>query len=132
MFSLPRKVGKTSKGLDILANIGRFGPYIQVDKTYVSLKDIDPFKITEQQAQKLYEDKLEQDANKYIHEFKGGVKVVNGPYGPYITDGKKNAKIPKDVDPSKLKEAEAKKLLKEAPTRRFSRRRKGSKVKKPV
>ena len=132
MFSLPRKVGKTSKGLDILANIGRFGPYIQVDKTYVSLKDIDPFKITEQQARKLYEDKLEQDANKYIHEFKGGVKVVNGPYGPYITDGKKNAKIPKDVDPSKLKEAEAKKLLKEAPTRRFSRRRKGSKVKKPV
>jgi DNA topoisomerase-1 len=123
MFELPRVVGKTEDGKEIKANIGRFGPYVQVDKTYVSIKPLDPFSITEKEARELYAAKLEKDANKYIKEFDSGIKVVNGPYGPYITDGKKNAKIPKDTEPAKLTEAECKKLLDEAPARkRFARR----------
>jgi DNA topoisomerase-1 len=123
MFGLPRLVGKTKDGQDIKANIGRFGPYIQVDKTFVSIKPLDPFSITEKEAIELYEAKLKKDANKYIQEFDSGIKVVNGPYGPYITDGKKNAKIPKDVEPAKLTEEDCKKLLDEAPARkRFARR----------
>ncbi|HKR82093.1 MAG TPA: type I DNA topoisomerase [Candidatus Saccharimonadales bacterium] len=126
MFALPRTVGTTEKGEEIKANIGRFGPYIQVGKTFVSIKPLDPFSINEQEARELYAAKLEKDANKYIQEFASGIKVVNGPYGPYITDGKKNAKIPKDVEPAKLTEDECKKLLAEAPTRkkRFTRRTK--------
>lgn len=124
MFELPRLVGTTDDGKEIKANIGRFGPYIQVEKTFVSIKPLDPFSITEPEARELYKAKLEKDANKYIQEFDSGIKVVNGPYGPYITDGKKNAKIPKDIEPAKLTEAECKKLLDEAPAKKkFTRRR---------
>ncbi len=124
MFKLPRLVGATPDGQEMKANIGRFGPYVQVGKIFVSIKPLDPFTITEDEARELYAAKLEKDANKYIQEFDSGIKVVNGPYGPYITDGKKNAKIPKDVEPAKLTEAECKKLLAEAPARKkFTRRR---------
>ncbi len=126
MFQLPRVVGKTADNQEIKANIGRFGPYIQGDKTYVSIKPLDPFSITEQEARELYSAKLEKDANKYINEF-GEIKVVNGPYGPYITDGKKNAKIPKDVEPKNLTQEQCKKLLDEAPARKKFTRRKFTK-----
>ncbi len=119
MFKLPRLVGVTEDGKDIKANIGRFGPYIQVEKLYVSIKPHDPMKITEEEARELYAKKLEAEANKYIQIFeKSGIKVVNGPYGPYITDGKKNARIPKSVDPAKITEAEAKELVDKAPAKK--------------
>ncbi len=125
MFKLPRDVGTTKDGEVIKANIGRFGPYIQINKTYVSIKPLDPLTITEAEARKLYEEKLEKEANKYINRFPGGIDVVNGPYGPYITNGKKNAKIPKDADPKSITEAQAKELLEKAPAkgRRFPRRK---------
>ncbi|HKU18224.1 MAG TPA: type I DNA topoisomerase [Candidatus Saccharimonadales bacterium] len=130
MFELPRTVGTTDDGQEIKANIGRFGPYIQVGKLFVSIKPQSPFDITEAEARDLYKAKLEKEANKYIQQFaSSGINVINGPYGPYITDGKKNAKIPTDQDPKKLTEAECKKLLEEAPARkgrRFVRRRKPS------
>jgi len=127
MFALPRRVGTTKDGEEIRANVGRFGPYIQVGKTFVSIKPLDPFTITEEEARRLYEQKLEKEANKYIKEYKNGIKIVNGPYGPYVTDGKKNAKIIGGTDPASISEAAAKKLLAEAPARkRFSRgRRRG-------
>ncbi len=128
MFKLPRVVGQTDDGKDIKANIGRFGPYIQIDKTYVSIKPLDPHKITLDEAKQLYAEKLEKDANKYIAEFDSGIKIVNGPYGPYVTDGKKNAKIPKDTDPKTIDEAAAKKLIDAAPAKKkFVRRRAVSK-----
>ncbi|HEX7632759.1 MAG TPA: type I DNA topoisomerase [Candidatus Saccharimonadales bacterium] len=125
MFKLPRLVGTTKDGQEIKANIGRFGPYIQVDKTYVSIKPLDPRDITEEEARSLYEEKLAKDAAKHINEFPGGIKVLNGPYGPYITDGKKNARIAKDADPKAITEEEAKKLLAEAPAKKrgFKRRK---------
>jgi DNA topoisomerase-1 len=127
MFELPRTVGKTTTGDEITANIGRFGPYIKVDKTFVSIKPLDPHTITEAEARKLYTAKLKKDADKYIKEFNNGVKIVNGPYGPYVTDGKKNAKIPKDTDPASLTEEQCKKMIAEAPAKkRFTRRRKAS------
>ncbi len=127
MFELPRIVGTTEDGKEIKANIGRFGPYIQVEKLFVSIKPKNPFDVTEAEARELYKAKLEKEANKYIQTFASGIQVVNGPYGPYITDGKKNAKIPKDKDPKALTEEECKKLLEEAPARgkrRFVRRKK--------
>jgi DNA topoisomerase-1 len=124
MFQLPRVVGQTKEGEEIKANIGRFGPYVQIGKLYVSIKPLDPRTITLEEARQLYADKLKKDADKYIAEFASGIKVVNGPYGPYITDGKKNAKIPKETDPKSITEEEAKKMLAAAPARkRFVRRR---------
>lgn len=123
MFKLPRVVGKTSDGKEITANIGRFGPYIQVEKTYVSIKPNDPLTIDEETAKKLYLEKQEQEANKYIAQFKNGISVIRGPFGPYITDGKKNARIPKEKDPEKLSEEECKALIDAAPARKKRRKR---------
>ena len=133
MFKLPRLVGKTADGQDIKANIGRFGPYVQVDKTFVSIKPLDPQTITEEEARELYEAKLAKDIAKNIKEFASGLKILNGPYGPYITDGKKNARIAKDQDPAKLTEAEAKAMLAAAPAKKrggFRRGKRTAKAKK--
>ncbi|MGH7236938.1 MAG: topoisomerase C-terminal repeat-containing protein, partial [Candidatus Saccharimonadales bacterium] len=128
MFELPRFVGKTENGEDITANIGRFGPYVKVGSTYVSIKPLDPFNVSLEESLELYAAKLKKDAAKNIAEFGGGIKVLNGPYGPYITDGKKNARILKDTNPKSLSEADCKKLLAEAPAKKsFKRRRKASK-----
>lgn len=118
MFELPKTVGTTKDGQEIKANIGRFGPYIQVGKLFVSIKPLDPFTITEAEAQELYDAKLEKEANKYIKQFDSGIQVINGPYGPYITDGKKNARIPKDIKAEELTEAECKELLAKAPAKK--------------
>ncbi|HSX42482.1 MAG TPA: type I DNA topoisomerase [Candidatus Saccharimonadales bacterium] len=124
MFKLPRLVGQTEDGKDIKANIGRFGPYIQIDKLFVSIKPEDPQTITLETARELYAAKVKSEAEKNIADFGDGIKVLNGRYGPYITDGKKNAKIPKDADPKKITHEEAKKLLADAPAAkgRFKRR----------
>ncbi len=118
MFKLPRTVGTTAKGEPIKANVGRFGPYIQVGKLFVSIKPHNPMNITEDEARELYQARLEKDANRIIQTFPGGIQILNGPYGPYISDGKKNARIPKETDAGKLTEAGAKKLLAEAPAKR--------------
>ena len=117
MFKLPRLVGKTADGQDIKANVGRFGPYIQVGKLFVSIKSEDPRTITLEKALELYDEKLRTEAEKNIADFGDGIKVLNGRYGPYITNGKKNAKIPKDTDPKSITHDEAKKLLAEAPAK---------------
>ncbi len=125
MFKLPRTVGKTEDGQDIKANIGRFGPYIQVAKIFVSIKGQDPMTITEAEARTLYAEKLKKEAEKHIATF-GKIQILNGPYGPYVTDGKKNARIAKETDPKSLTEADAKELLAKAPAkgkgRRFARK----------
>ena len=128
MFKLPRVVGTTADGQEIKANIGRFGPYIQVGKTFVSIKPHDPHTINETEARELYEAKLEKDKNRIIKTFPGGVQILNGPYGPYLSDGKKNARIAKDADPSKITEKEAESLIAKAPVRRarFRRKRKAA------
>lgn len=127
MFALPRTVGLTESGEEIKANVGRFGPYIQVGKTFVSIKPLDPHAITEAEARKLYADKLQKDKNKIIQEFPSGIRILNGPYGPYVTDGKKNARLPKETKPDKLTEAECKTILESAPERkRFFRQRRAA------
>jgi len=125
MFKLPRVVGQTEDGQDIKANVGRFGPYIQVGKLFVSIKPEDPHHITLEKARELYAAKLQAEAEKHIAEFSDGVKILNGRFGPYITDGTKNAKVPKDTDPRTITHEQALELLKAAPaknTRRSGRR----------
>ena len=125
MFKLPRVVGQTEDGQDIKANIGRFGPYIQVGKLFVSIKPEDPHHITLEKARELYAAKLQAEAEKHIAEFSDGVKVLNGRFGPYITDGTKNAKVPKDTDPKTITHEQALEILAAAPaknTRRPGRR----------
>ena len=121
-FELPRLVGQTEDGQDIKANVGRFGPYIQIGKLYVSLKDIDPREVTQEKARELYAAKLKAEAEKNIADFGDGIKVLNGRFGPYVTDGSKNAKIPKDTDPKTITRDQAVELLANAPQKRTARR----------
>jgi len=127
MFQLPRLVGKTKDGQEILANIGRFGPYIKVGELFVSTKGYDPHQITEQEAIDIYQDKLKKEAEKNIKNLDKGIKILNGPYGPYITNGKVNVRVAKNQDPKKITQAEAEELLAKAP--KHKRRYKAKKSK---
>ena len=129
MFKLPRIVGQTEDGQDIKANIGRFGPYIQVGKLFVSIKPEDPHSITLEKARELYAAKLEAEAAKNIAEFPDGIKVLNGRFGPYITNGAKNVKIPKDTDPKTITHEKALELL-SATTAKPTRKRVAKKATK--
>lgn len=131
MFKLPRVVGQTDAGEDIKANIGRFGPYIQVGKLFVSIKPEDPHTITLEKARELYAAKLQAEAEKNIADFGDGIKVLNGRYGPYVTNGKKNAKIPKDTEPKSITHEQAKEILAAAPAAR-GRFAKKTATKKPA
>jgi DNA topoisomerase-1 len=118
MLTLPRTVGATEDGQEITANIGRFGPYVKVGEAYVSIKPDDPFTITLKRARELITEKRKADAAKHIQSFEGtNIQVLNGRFGPYVTDGTKNAKIPKGTDPKKVNLKAAEQLLAEAPSR---------------
>jgi DNA topoisomerase-1 len=134
-FQLPRVVGETLEGLPIKANIGRFGPYIQVDKLFVSIKPLDPHTITLDEALEMYAAKLKAEAEKNITDFGDGIKVLNGRYGPYITDGVKNAKIPKDTEPKSITHEQAIEMIAAAPAAkkgRFGRKTTVKSAKKPA
>ncbi len=122
-FELPRTIGQTADGQDISTNFGRFGPYIKWGSQYASIKPDDPFSITHARALELIEAKLASDAAKHIKNFEGSsVRVANGRFGPYVTDGKKNARVPKDVEPASLTLEEATALLAAAPAKTKRRR----------
>lgn len=132
-FKLPRLVGQTPDGTTIKANIGRFGPYIQIDKLFVSIKPFDPHTITLNEALELYNAKLKAEAEKNIADFGDGIKVLKGRFGPYITDGTKNVKIPKGTEPTGITIEIAKDLLKAAPAGKKGRfTRKSTKPAKTV
>ena len=122
MFGLPEKIG-TFKEDDVLINIGPFGPYLKCGKTNVSVRGRDIFSIEEKEAIELIEEKIEADINANINFFEeSGIKVLNGRFGPYITNGKVNAKIPKDVEPKDLDEETCIEMIKNAPKKKFRRK----------
>jgi DNA topoisomerase-1 len=119
LFKLPKTLGHLPSGDAVKVAIGRFGPYIQYGtKKFVSIKDDDPYTIEMPRALELIKAKEELDANRIILDFAdAGIQVLNGRYGPYITDRVKNAKIPKDREPHKLTLEECRELLAAAPER---------------
>ncbi|HUL47444.1 MAG TPA: DNA topoisomerase I [Steroidobacteraceae bacterium] len=128
LFKLPRTLGETAQGESILANVGRFGPYVKYGAKYVSLKDDDPYTVTLERALEVIRLKQEADAARLIQDFPDdGIQVLNGRYGPYVTDKKKNAKVPKERDPKSLTLEECKAMIAAAPERggRFGRFRRG-------
>ena len=119
LFQLPRKLGATPEGEPLEANIGRFGPYIKYGAKYASLKaEDDPYTITLERACEVVAAKKLADANRIIQDFGiDDIQVLNGRYGPYITDKARNARIPKDRDPKTLTLEECRALLEAAPPR---------------
>ncbi|HEY6545285.1 MAG TPA: DNA topoisomerase I [Dokdonella sp.] len=118
LFKLPRTLGQGEDGEDITVGVGRFGPFVKHGSTYASLKpEDDPYTIELERALQLMREKAELIANRLIQDFGNGVQVLNGRYGPYISDGEKNARIPKGKEPKELTEAECLELLAAAPVR---------------
>lgn len=119
LFKLPRKLGETPDGLPVSASVGRFGPYVRYGDKYVSIRgDDDPYTIELPRALELIEEKKIEDVNRIIQDFEeDGIQVLNGRYGPYITDKAKNARVPKDREPKSLTLEECKELLAAAPLR---------------
>ena len=121
LFRLPRMLGEAN-GEEVSVGIGRFGPFAKRGSTYASLtKEDDPYTIDLARAVLLIEEKEEIARNRIIKEFADSdIQVLNGRYGPYISDGKLNGKIPKDREPASLSLEEVQQLLAETgkPARR--------------
>lgn len=134
LFQLPRDLGVTDAGEPMQANIGRFGPYVRFGDRFVSLRGADdPYEITPERAQELVQEKKIADANRIINQFDtedgNRVQVLNGRFGPYITDGNKNASVPKDREPAELTLAECQEILAAAPERKRGRKKAAAKKK---
>jgi len=129
LFKLPRDLGFTPEAEEVAAGIGRFGPYIRYGSKFVSLKDEDPLTVTLSRALELIAEKKEFDANRIIRSFDGSeIQVLRGRYGPYITNGAKNARIPKDREPESLTLAECEELIAAAPERKRGRKKAAKKA----
>ena len=119
---LPRSLGTTKDGAEIIAASGPFGPYLKAGKYNIPLKDHDPYTITLEEAEPLYEAKRDS----YIADW-GEIQIINGAYGPYVKGpGRRNfARIPKDVDPKTVTKEQAEEYLANKPkktTRRPAKR----------
>ncbi len=145
LFKLPRALGHLPTGEPVTANTGQFGPYVQyesvdqatgeVRKKYVSLREHDPYKITLEEAIEVIRAKQEADANRLIKDYGvDNLRLLRGRWGPYLTDGEKNARLPKDREPETITLEEARELIAKAPPpkRRWGRPATKKKVAKKV
>jgi DNA topoisomerase-1 len=127
LLSLPRDLGHMPDGAPVSVGRGQFGPYVKYGAKYASIKEDDPFTLELPRAIEIIEAKIQADRERTIQDFPdAGIQVLKGRYGPYVTDKKKNAKVPKDRDPASLSLEECRALLAAAPERkgRFGRRAK--------
>jgi len=130
-LSLPKTLSTDDEGNDIEVNVGRFGPYVKYKGKYYSIKTDDPYTLTLPRAKEIIKEKEEADAKALIKTFpEDNIVVKIGRYGPYITDGKTNARVPKDTDPATLDLAACIALLEEAKKKPKRGRRRGAPKKK--
>ena len=120
LFALPRSLGEFEEK-EVSVGRGRFGPYVRHNSKFVSIpKEEDPLEIDLARAVELIKAKREAEANRIIHDFGGDplVQVLRGRYGPYISIGKENVRIPKDVEPEQLTREACLAIQKEAPKKK--------------
>jgi DNA topoisomerase I len=126
LLSLPRALGDAPDGTPISVGRGQYGPYVKYGAKFASIKEDDPFEVTLPRALEIVAAKVQADLERTILDFPdSGIQVLKGRYGPYITDRKRNARIPKDRDPASMTLEECVALLAVAPERgkgRFGRR----------
>ena len=133
LFKLPRTIGEFD-GKEVVASVGRFGPYLRYDGKFTSIKKDDgddPLTIEIDRAIELIKIKIQADKDRLISNFDGNplVQVLNGRYGPFIQvtppKGKKiNVKIPKDLEPKELTREKCLELMENQPKSKYNRKKK--------
>ena len=119
LFKLPRDLGLTPEGEEVSVGIGRFGPYIRYGSKFVSLKDADPHKVELSQALELVAPKKQADIDRILKTFEGtDIQILKGRWGPFISDGNKNARMPKEREPDSMTLEECTAALDAAPDKR--------------
>jgi DNA topoisomerase-1 len=123
LLSLPRELGPADDGETIIANVGRFGPYVKHGSEFRSLEpEDDVYTITLERAKELLakEKKSVRRQRAAAKELRvlgpdpdsgAQLRILDGRYGPYVTDGATNASLPKGTSPDALTMDEAKALL---------------------
>lgn len=133
LFKLPRVVGEF-EGEEVVAGVGRYGPYVRHQGKFASIRDEDPLTITLDRAIEVIKAKREADAKKHIKSFDENpdVQILNGRWGPYIKVGRQNVRIPKEKkeEPEKLTLEECLKLAEEAKESKSKKGKKGAGKKK--
>ncbi len=116
LFKLPRALGETDEGQSISASIGRFGPYIRYGSKFASLKkDDDPYTVTLERALELIEEKTAADLAKILMDFGDDLQVLQGRWGPFVTDGIVKVRLAKERDPQSVTLEEAQAMIAAAP-----------------
>ena len=128
LFKLPRELGEF-EGTKVSVGTGRFGPYVQHNRKYVSIpKGEDPMTITLDRAIELIQEKRETEQKRHLKSFDEDEKLelLNGKYGPYIAYDGKNYRLPKNKmeNVEALTYEECMTIIKEAPEPKTARRRK--------
>ena len=128
LFKLPRELGEF-EGTKVSVGTGRFGPYVQHNRKYVSIpKGEDPMTITLDRAIELIQEKRETEQKRHLKSFAEDEKLelLNGKYGPYIAYDGKNYRLPKNKmeNVEALTYEECMTIIKEAPEPKTARRRK--------
>jgi DNA topoisomerase-1 len=127
LFKLPRTVGEY-EGSNVVAAVGRFGPYLRHKSAFYSIKaqdGDDPLSIEIERAIEVIEAKRKADKERVIKIFDEDpeVQLLNGRWGPYLKSGKDNHKLPKGVDVEKLTFEDCQKIIAEAPPKGAGRGR---------
>ncbi len=131
LFQLPRELGETAEGEKIVINIGRFGPYVRYANNFVSIRDDDPYTIGLERALELIAAKKAADIARILREWPDeGIRIMKGRWGPYATDGSRNARLPKETDPAALLLEDVKELIEKAPLRGVKKKSAKKKVAK--
>ena len=131
LFKLPRDLGFTPEGEEVSAGIGRFGPYIRYGSKFVSLKDADPHTVELSAALELVAAKKQAYLDRILRTFEDtDVQILKGRWGPFITDGKKNARMPKEREPDSMTLEECLAALEAAPDKRSKKKAGKKKVTK--
>ncbi len=126
LFKLPRQAGEY-EGKELVIGVGRFGSYIRHDGKFYSLpKEEDPLSVTTPKAIEIIEEKRESDRKKVIKTFEEepDIRVLKGRWGPYIASGKKNYKLPKNLNPEEITLEEARKIISDGTSEAKSRKTK--------
>jgi DNA topoisomerase-1 len=119
LFKLPRELGTTAEGETVWASIGRFGPYIRYGSKFVSLKEDDPHTVELPRALELIALKKQADLDRILRTFEGSdIQILKGRWGPFISDGVKNARIAKDRDIETLTLVECQEALAAVPDKK--------------